>query len=718
MTKRGARLVVWWLALAAAGPAAAQSRAPQAAPPTFEQKMAWMLQLEDQRILRAPAPPPAQPEPAPARGRRAGTATPPPPPVPDLVALLTDAEGRVRRRAALAIGRVGLAEGVTPLAALLAGDRDAEVRQMAAFGMGLIGDRSAADPLRAALRDADPLVQGRAAEALGLIGDAASAPAIAAMASAHVPALNAASLEPDEGASPLDPPAEAFRLGLYALTRLKAADALASVALDGAGLARVAWWPVAYALSRTDDARFVPALTAMLRSRSGVSRAFAARGLGSRKAAGSQGALVPLARAWRTDPRAAVAAIRALAQIGGPDAAAPIREIAQTRDADPNLRLEAVTALGTLRDHESLDVVLDAVSDPWPSMRASALRALRDIDLDTFVIVLSGLDADPHVSVRTTVVSLLPSLGAARARPRLAALLTGQDPAVTAAAITAMTGMQEKPSDFADTLLRLLAGGDVLVRAAAAEALGVLKPQGGERALAAAYTAALADDLYQARAAALSALAKYGAAAAADTLNAALGDREWPVRRRAADLLREFDPASRAPARIRPAPSRPAEAYADRWLVAPPVSPHVYLETDRGEIEIELLVLDAPLTCESFLALSRRGYFSGMAIHRVVPNFVVQAGDRRGDGEGGPGYTLRDELNMRPYVRGAVGMALDGADTGGSQFFITHSPQPHLDGRYTVFGRVVAGMEVVDRLRQGDEIRRVRVWDGVELVVR
>jgi cyclophilin family peptidyl-prolyl cis-trans isomerase len=107
-----------------------------------------------------------------------------------------------------------------------------------------------------------------------------------------------------------------------------------------------------------------------------------------------------------------------------------------------------------------------------------------------------------------------------------------------------------------------------------------------------------------------------------------------------------------------------------------------------------------------------------MAIHRVVPNFVVQAGDERGDGEGGPGYTLRDEINMLPYVRGTVGMALDGADTGGSQFFITHSPQPHLDGKYTVFGRVVAGMDIVDRLQQWDVIRRVRTWDGIELVTR
>ena len=96
----------------------------------------------------------------------------------------------------------------------------------------------------------------------------------------------------------------------------------------------------------------------------------------------------------------------------------------------------------------------------------------------------------------------------------------------------------------------------------------------------------------------------------------------------------------------------------------------------------------------------------------------MQAGDPRGDGEGGPGYTLRDEINMLPYMRGAVGMALDGADTGGSQFFITHAPQPHLDAKYTVFGRVVAGMDVVDRLQQWDVIRRVRVWDGVELITR
>jgi cyclophilin family peptidyl-prolyl cis-trans isomerase/HEAT repeat protein len=716
--KRMVRLAVSVLVLGD-GLAAAQARAPLPAPPAFEEKMAWILRLEDQRILKAPAPPAAATaEPPQAKGRRARQAPAPPPAVPDLERLLTDPEGRVRRRAALAVGRVGLAEGVPPLAAVLAGDRDAEVREMAAFALGLIGDRSAVEPLRAALRDPAPLVQGRAADALGLIGDADSAPAIAAMAASHLPAMAGAALDADEGAYPLDPATEAFRLGIYALTRLKAADEVLSVVLDQSGQPRLAWWPVAYALSRTEDARAVPALGTLLGRGGSVSRAFAARGLGARKAEAGVAALVPLAQAWRADARVAVAAIRALAQIGAGAAAGPLRALAAAKDADPHVRLEAVTALGVLKDHASLDVVLDAVTDPWPSMRAAALRAISEIDLDTFVIVLSGLDADPHPSVRTAVVSMLPALGPERAVPRLTQLARGQDAAAAAAAITALIGVAERPKDFAATMERLLGGGDVMVRAAAASALGELRPPGGERALAAAYAAGLADDLYQARAAAIAALAKYGAAAATATLREALGDREWAVRRRAADLLRGFDRMSDAASRIRPAPGRPAEAYAASTLVAPQVSPHVFLDTDKGTIEIELAVLDAPLTCENFLALARRGYFSGMAVHRVVPNFVVQAGDRRGDGEGGPGYTIRDEINTQPYLRGAVGMALDGPDAGGSQFFITHAPQPHLDGRYTLFGRVVAGMDVVDHLQQWDVIRRVRTWDGIELVVR
>ncbi len=261
-----------------------------------------------------------------------------------------------------------------------------------------------------------------------------------------------------------------------------------------------------------------------------------------------------------------------------------------------------------------------------------------------------------------------------------------------------------------------------MVRAAAATGLGDLRPSSGAQALEDAYRFGLRDSTYAARAAALAAIAKYGAAVATPVLRSAFADKDWAVRVRAVMLLKQLDPAAAADAdaRIRPAPTTIApDAYAAVRLVSPSVSTQAYLETDRGTIQIELAVVDAPLTVENFVTLARRGYFNGLSVHRVVPDFVIQDGDPRGDGEGAPGYTIRDELNQRAYLRGTVGMALDPwPDTGGSQYFIVHSPQPHLDARYTVFGRVVAGMDVVDRIQQWDVIRRVRIWDGQEVTSR
>jgi peptidyl-prolyl cis-trans isomerase B (cyclophilin B) len=122
---------------------------------------------------------------------------------------------------------------------------------------------------------------------------------------------------------------------------------------------------------------------------------------------------------------------------------------------------------------------------------------------------------------------------------------------------------------------------------------------------------------------------------------------------------------------------------------------------------VELFGTDAPGTVDNFLTLARAGYFNGQEWPRVVPNFVIQGGDPRGDTSGGPGYAIRDEINRHLYGAGTLGMALSGPDTGGSQWFITHSPQPHLDGTYTVFGQVVGGMEVVHRVLPGDRILRI-----------
>ncbi|MGH7322032.1 MAG: peptidylprolyl isomerase [Candidatus Rokuibacteriota bacterium] len=129
-----------------------------------------------------------------------------------------------------------------------------------------------------------------------------------------------------------------------------------------------------------------------------------------------------------------------------------------------------------------------------------------------------------------------------------------------------------------------------------------------------------------------------------------------------------------------------------------------------GEIRIELFPDDAPKTVESFIALSKKGFYNGLAFHRVVPGFVAQGGDPKGDGTGGPGYTLKAEFNKRKHVRGTVAMARSQhPDSAGSQFYICFASAPHLDGNYTVFGQVVNGMEVVDQIKVGDTMKTVRI---------
>jgi cyclophilin family peptidyl-prolyl cis-trans isomerase len=136
--------------------------------------------------------------------------------------------------------------------------------------------------------------------------------------------------------------------------------------------------------------------------------------------------------------------------------------------------------------------------------------------------------------------------------------------------------------------------------------------------------------------------------------------------------------------------------------------------TEKGVFTIDFAPEDAPLTVDNFVKLARANYFNGLEVHRVVPNFVMQDGDPRGDGNGGPGWEIRCEINLLPYERGTVGMALSGKDTGGSQWFVTHSPQPHLDGGYTVFGRVnETDMKVVDAIVRGDRILSVKIVEAV-----
>ena len=208
----------------------------------------------------------------------------------------------------------------------------------------------------------------------------------------------------------------------------------------------------------------------------------------------------------------------------------------------------------------------------------------------------------------------------------------------------------------------------------------------------------------------LESLGKQKTASANEAIKTALDSSDHLVRRHAAALLKANGVGDFS-ARIGNVQSRNTLADYQRAISRIGKNVRAIVSTSSGSFTIELLPDDAALTVDNFVQLAKRGYFKSIAVHRVVPNFVIQDGDPRGDGNGGPGYQIRCEINQVSYERGAVGMALSGKDTGGSQWFVTHSPQPHLDGAYTVFGRVVAGMEVVDRISRGDVIRDIVITE-------
>jgi HEAT repeat protein/cyclophilin family peptidyl-prolyl cis-trans isomerase len=712
MYSRRSHLAITGLVVLIAGCASAPVAAPQAQPLTFEQKMAWILRLEEDRTLRGPEPPP--PAVPPATGRRQAQVIAPPP-SPSLLTLLTDVEARIRRRAALAIGRTRLAEGVPALAPVLKSDAEPEVRQMAAFAMGLIGSATAVEPLLAALNDLDPLVQGRAAEALGLIAHKEAATPIAAMMTAHVKAGVLSGIAADDLEYPKPATVEAVRLGMYALVRLGAYDQLASTLLDANQRPVSQWWPVAYAFRRVNDPRAGSVLLALLQSDGAITRAFAARGLGVIKETRGAAPLVALLANEKEASSVRIEAARSLAELGTADAVAPLIKVVTSATTEPNLRLEAVTALGQLRADAAVELFVELLTHAWPSLRAAATTALARTDRETFVLAISGLEPDRHWSVRAAVAAALATLPERQGEARLLQMLDDDDQRVIPAVLNALVAINATGAEA--TLLARLQADDPVVRQAAVTGLTRMKSPKAVTALVQAYERADKDPTYGVRAAILAALVELDPKSARPLLERALGDRDWAVRVRAASLMKSIEPSIDTATRIRPAPTAAlAELNALDGMINPQVTPVAYIETTKGMIQVELAVLDAPRTVVNFITMARRNFLSGTPLHRVVPNFVVQDGDPRGDGEGGPGYTIRDEINQLPYLRGTVGMALDWEDTGGSQFFITHSPQPHLDARYTVFGRVVQGMDVVDRLQQWDQIQSVRIWDGVNWI--
>jgi len=293
-----------------------------------------------------------------------------------------------------------------------------------------------------------------------------------------------------------------------------------------------------------------------------------------------------------------------------------------------------------------------------------------------------------------------------------------------------------KPDNLDEILRNQMTNDDVFIRAATAEILAD-RPMSKDNfaALEKAFTVSLIKDKFydDAMLAIMDALAKLDKKASTGSLLMALNSRDYLVRKKAFELLDDKSLEKDAPGipfmvkmarekhedQVQPYQSAfgtklgqllNSDIDYKRALSRKNGSVSAVLTTEKGTFTIVFNPEEAPLTVDNWVKLARSGYFNGLEVHRVVPNFVMQDGDPRGDGNGGPGWSIRCEVNMLGYDRGAVGMALSGKDTGGSQWFVTHSPQPHLDGGYTVFGHVdETGMKVVDNIVRGDKILKVTI---------
>lgn len=611
------------------------------------------------------------------------------------------------RRAAWVMANLRREEAVPVLVPLL-GSGDTATAAMAAFALGQIGDSTAVPHLlplvNAYTIGGRPTVVGEAAMALGKLRGEAGKNALAALlrdAEGNGPAVRAV-----------------VGQALLAVWRQPRPLPVAAVApwLDAQD--PELRWRAAYALARRPEPAATAALFRNLRDPDALVRSLVARSLSASMADSSGVGAEPAQDAlqWMVAHDTArivrVNALRALGSYRTERALRILRDTAQGA-RDPHERITALESLQRMDDHAASTVpLLEATVRDTAApvfVRQTAVAALDAIDHQAALRVLPYIENEGAWRLRASAARVYG--GDSLAVEQVMRLLADPDGRVGAAALEAAVAADTAGRRIRPLLLRGLRHPDVILRV---NALGGIARMGDTALLGAvldAYGRAAGDEWNDARLAAVEALGEIEErdpdAARAFFARYPRSD-DYLVRQRVHALLGD----SAAGAWGAPLPIETGLAMTEYARIAADAAarprPRAVIETNRGRIEVELFADDAPLTVRNFLALAERGFFDGQEWPRVVTNFVIQGGDPRGDTSGGPGYSIRDEINRHTYLRGSLGMALSGPDTGGSQWFITHSPQPHLDGTYTVFGRVLRGMHAVDDILPGDRIIRIR----------
>ncbi|MBS2030647.1 MAG: peptidylprolyl isomerase [Deltaproteobacteria bacterium] len=632
----------------------------------------------------------------------------------ELVALVSSSDAHLRRRALDVVARLQRPETVDAVAAELASTRDVipaafaagqlglswqplEKPQLAKLTTAVLGALpNAANPdARVALDDAlGKLGQPEGAPALiGALGDPEAKVRRAAAQSLGLLAYATKGASPDKGA--IDP-----------LGSLLAHDADADVR-----------YAAGYALMRSKKPEAQPALVFGLKDSDARVRAVCARGLADGTAVPDANYLVERLKDPELDVR--VESARSLAKRVGrcKDATCPEKAIVQTAlkevlaGFDPAHGESAMPVLAIAQEKlpAFLAADLSKASESLPAAKGNEDALVRGVvgcylaaaaDRTRTDGTTPAIDKCPATIDQAAWREALAvrTLGDSEAQPpvKVKALLARAvwSAGAQGAVDDALGEAKVDAPEVRTRVLRDLRSADWGVTLSAADAAGKLALKDAVPDLVRALTVASVNEQHDSVATVLGHLASLKALDAKAATRFALDSRAT-VRAGARDALKTLG------APLPQGEPEPLDFHLQR-LQGEKVA---RIATSRGEIRMRLHA--GSFTAENFADLAERGYFDQLTFHRVVPGFVVQGGDPRGDGAGGPGYSIPCEIDGSRYVRGAVGMALAGKDTGGSQFFITLTPQPHLEGRYTIFADVISGMEVADQLVEGDRILAV-----------
>ena len=602
---------------------------------------------------------------------------------------------KIRARAILAAARIGNKAALVPLHAHLT-DSDANVRRYVAFALGQIRAKEGlADALKM-MEDKDPELKRLAIEAVGRIGGLESSAAISRFLNDNSPALR-----------------EQAALAL-ALIKDKATVPLLIQKCDVAPVVQdTAQWSYVYALYRLADVRSVDALHAVLANPQPSpstgdpsSLLFALKALWSMKKPLNSTEAGHLLH--HADPRVQQNALDVLSAAGDKSSCAVINETYAGMNRIS--RWKAIEAMG------NLGCSLPQIESKDPLLYGASVLATSKINKDNALNQIISASQDSSWVIRWYAAQALSNLSREKAVPVLQKLAQDTDNAVKLGALDSIANFS---SETADYFVPLLEDSDFAVRATAADAIGKTKDPKYLPLLLKTYARSHAATEIEGRTAVLDVLADFNSSEALSIYEDALADPEYTIRRHAIDGIKKLvgsqyywngklkDPEDflyiEHPVSAKTFASYPAD------FGEPVADIEAEMKLEKGTVVIRLLASEAPLLVTQFRNLAEHGFYDGLRIHRVVPNFVIQGGDPRGDGWGGAGEIIHDQMNLQIYKRGMVGLPIAGKDTGGGQFFITMSRQPHLDGNYTIFGEVLSGIEFVDSTTIGDKILKVQI---------